>query len=487
MATKTLNTRIALKYDSLTNWLDETKEGLGANLVLLKGELGICEIPAIEDEISNVAPTVLFKVGGAKYPEDHEKAGQLMAFKDLPWVSAKAADVYSWAKASDVVLEGKTIKFIGTDKTITLNYLTEAEVKSITDPISANVSGLDNRLKLVEESLGLREDDGGEAAGSVAEMLGEFSSQLETIRGDGEGSIKKAEADAKAYTDEKEAEIRTDLSEVLTGAFTRICELEGKDTNHEATDAALSAAITAEETARKAADSDIDLRLSSVEDKVTAFFDGAAEDSEGLNDALDKLVDIQKYLNGEGEGAKDLLSRVAENAEAIENLTDDLSGVRTVANNTAASLAELTGTVNTATGKITSLQNTVTDASKVNEKLRSDVDSLQTLTSDSVKGNEALYTSLTALTNTVSDTTTGLAATYAIADKNKSDIETLNGKVAAIEGREANYISDTDQIIFKCGSASENTFVENKEATTTILLPLNSVSNLEVGESFILE
>lgn len=33
----------------------------------------------------------------------------------------------------------------------------------------------------------------------------------------------------------------------------------------------------------------------------------------------------------------------------------------------------------------------------------------------------------------------------------------------------------------------ENTFVENTDATTTILLPLNSIPNLEVGQKFTLE
>ena len=33
----------------------------------------------------------------------------------------------------------------------------------------------------------------------------------------------------------------------------------------------------------------------------------------------------------------------------------------------------------------------------------------------------------------------------------------------------------------------ENTFFENTDATTTILLPLNSITNLEVGQRFVLE
>ena len=143
MATKELKTRIALKYDSYANWTDDKLgDNKGANLVLLKGEIGICEIPANFEANgdSRVMPTVLFKVGdGTK------------KFSELPWASAKAADVYGWAKASDVVLEGKTIKFVGTDKTVVLDYVTETEVnnliKAITDGLTTRVGNLEtNKL-----------------------------------------------------------------------------------------------------------------------------------------------------------------------------------------------------------------------------------------------------------------------------------------------------------------------------------------------------
>jgi hypothetical protein len=91
MAEQILNTRIRLKYDTWENWNSETLgEGKGAFFVLEKGEVGICTIPAGVNEagVQN-PPHVLMKVGdGNKTP-----------FKNLPWVSAKAADVYEWAKA----------------------------------------------------------------------------------------------------------------------------------------------------------------------------------------------------------------------------------------------------------------------------------------------------------------------------------------------------------------------------------------------------
>lgn len=85
MAEKILNTRIKLKYDSYANWTNET----GAAFVLKEGEVGICAIPsgstAVNGELSR--PQILLKVGDGT-----------SAFSSLPWVSAKAADVYDWAK-----------------------------------------------------------------------------------------------------------------------------------------------------------------------------------------------------------------------------------------------------------------------------------------------------------------------------------------------------------------------------------------------------
>ena len=92
---KNLNTRIALKYDSYENWQTH-------NPILLKGEIAIAELPVSENKpgvgepnaagstpaIQN-APNILIKVGDGT---NH--------YNDLKFVSALAADVYSWAKAA---------------------------------------------------------------------------------------------------------------------------------------------------------------------------------------------------------------------------------------------------------------------------------------------------------------------------------------------------------------------------------------------------
>lgn len=83
MATKTLNTRILLRYDSYENWLTST-------IVLKQGEMAICSVPSGKTVDGVTAPpAVLAKIGD-----------NVHTFKDLPWLQAVASDVHAWAKAA---------------------------------------------------------------------------------------------------------------------------------------------------------------------------------------------------------------------------------------------------------------------------------------------------------------------------------------------------------------------------------------------------
>lgn len=78
MATKEFKARLINKIDTYENWNTN-------NPVLLKGEIAIVDVPASTDVVQQ-EPAVLMKIGdGTKQ------------FNDLPWISAKSADVYSWA------------------------------------------------------------------------------------------------------------------------------------------------------------------------------------------------------------------------------------------------------------------------------------------------------------------------------------------------------------------------------------------------------
>lgn len=89
MATKTLNTRIKSKIDTLSNWQT-------ASTVLFAGEIGVATIAAnavLPSDLSALTghlPAIVIKVGdGTK------------GWNDLPYLSAFGADVYDWAKAEN--------------------------------------------------------------------------------------------------------------------------------------------------------------------------------------------------------------------------------------------------------------------------------------------------------------------------------------------------------------------------------------------------
>ena len=97
---KQINTRIMLNHDSLTNWNE-------SSLVLKPGEVGVAYVDvATKDSKGNIihVPTALLKVG-------ENVADSTKTFKDLPFMSALAADVYGWAKKEgiEVIDEGNVI------------------------------------------------------------------------------------------------------------------------------------------------------------------------------------------------------------------------------------------------------------------------------------------------------------------------------------------------------------------------------------------
>ena len=129
MATKTLNTRIKLKYDTYENWSKESNQ-----FKLEAGEVAVTSVPNAIDSVHN-APTILFKVGdGAK------------TFNELSWTSSLAADVYAWAKAANKPTY--TYTEVGADKAGAASTA-ESNAKSYVDTkIAAIPSDTDTQYQL---------------------------------------------------------------------------------------------------------------------------------------------------------------------------------------------------------------------------------------------------------------------------------------------------------------------------------------------------
>lgn len=65
---------------------------MGGNLILKKGEAGVYVVP--KDTATGQEAATMLKIGNGTG-----------AFKDLPWLSALAADVYPWAKEPSIAVE----------------------------------------------------------------------------------------------------------------------------------------------------------------------------------------------------------------------------------------------------------------------------------------------------------------------------------------------------------------------------------------------
>lgn len=124
---KILNTRIQLKYDTLANWNASTFN-------LKKGEIALVEVPTVEG--STLQP-IMFKVGvGDK------------KFSDLDWASAKAADVYGWAKKPQAEFETYVKGLVNTG--LLGDYYTKTEIDALLKAITDAASALAGRVEALE-------------------------------------------------------------------------------------------------------------------------------------------------------------------------------------------------------------------------------------------------------------------------------------------------------------------------------------------------
>lgn len=284
MATKTLNTRILLRYDSYENWLAST-------IVLKQGEAAICSVPTGKT-VDGVAtpPAVLLKIGD-----------NVHTFKDLPWLQAVASDVHAWAKAAVPSIPAENItgldEHIGTiavdtDTQYTLvkgdddytyklmsrakgaeNYTTEVATLTIPNPTSdinalkALVGDVAVATQISNAITALKLSDTYEAKGAAAAvktaLLGDAAEAYNTL-----GKLEDAVIAAQASADEK----------------TTMAAVEAKDyaTKTEAQGYATAVVGVAADTA----------------DKDTVK--GAKAYAKGLNDATNTRVEALETAIGEG-------------------------------------------------------------------------------------------------------------------------------------------------------------------------------------------
>ena len=143
------NTRVQLKYDSLTEW-----NKVKTSFIPLKGE--VCVVDPSED-LGSGSTIALLKVG------DGEKT-----FEQLDYVCAPAADVYDWAKADSIVLTNEKLQF---KKDNVVKY----EVDLSYFASDAEVEAFEGRIAAVENAINAMDFTDPTASGTATQVITNIS------------------------------------------------------------------------------------------------------------------------------------------------------------------------------------------------------------------------------------------------------------------------------------------------------------------------
>lgn len=355
MAEKNLNVRISLKYDTYANWITN-------NPVLKTGEMALCTIPTEDTHgVSTELPAVLAKVGDG-----------VSTYSTLPFLSAKAADVHSWAKAANKPT------------------YSASEITGLSDYISGEIQDTDTQYKLVKVDdynykLQSKTLNGtwADVEGSAivipndTEAIEALEASITTLTGADtvEGSVAKALKDAKAYADGKDAAIAA-AKKAGDDAQADVNALEAKVGSVPA-DKTVVEMISDAQAAATYDDTALAGRVTTVEGKVTTLIGEDASKSArtiaseevakivaGADASYDTLKEIADWISNHKTDATAMNSAIValeaivdgiggdgEKATVVEYVTDAIAALKIGDYAKAADLTALAGRVTTLEGQ----------------------------------------------------------------------------------------------------------------------------------------
>jgi len=302
---KTLNVRIKNKYDSYENWAE-------SGLILEAGEIAIA-YTTVNVEVGNGKieqhPELLMKVGdGSK------------TFANLPWLSAKAADVAAWAKAATKPTYAAS-EITGIDAKIADYVTNEMGIQVDTDTQYKMVKVNDYQYKLMAKS---KADADYTVEVGTIEIPNDTAaiSALEALVGTDSVATQIADA-LKVYstTEQMNAAIATAKGEAVshadglnTAMNTRVAALEAIDHTHTFVESELNLIK----------EGDVE-KWNAAEQNAKTY---AKDYADGLNTAMDERVAELEGMFGDGEGTVEAQIEAAVAAEAAlrEAADNGLSG-----------------------------------------------------------------------------------------------------------------------------------------------------------------
>lgn len=405
-----LRTRIQLKYDSYENWLAHK------TLIPLKGEVCIVNPSTGSGYSVDEIASCLIKVGDG-----------VKSFENLPWLSALAADVHSWAKKSENEFAALLKDGIGTDK---IKFATQQEVTDLV----GRVDTAEDKIEVLEEKVGAAAVAGSSEATGLFKDIEGLKADIITLEGlvgignTGEGSSITDRVSAL----EASQETQDGLIEGLTGS---IGDINGTLGSHTQTLTKLDGADTVEGSIRNLIKAET-TRATGVEE---ALEQAIADEATARGTAITNAVDAAKQeLNTS-------ITNVSNVAAANQNALNVLTGNGADANKSIRTIAA--DEVNTLIGGV------------------SDADTITNITT------------LIEYVNTNGGSTEGLVNDV---KKAKEDITALDGKVTANANAITGHTNDINAINAKIGTVAADTTLADMVAGLDTKIGQNTT---KIGEN----
>lgn len=454
MANRTLNTRIKLRYASYAEWQTST-------IKLLPGEVAVCYIGANNEEIKNTAPTVLFKVGDGTH-----------TFKDLQWASARAADVYNWAKAENLIVEkegtGNVVasiswdtenkKFVYTTASVATSEGLEALQQTVANlttelnSVKERLTTAEGKITTIEETLTNKVDKSTYNSDKtiLENSIAENTSAIETINGgvETEGSIAKAVADEASARTSADSALETKITKNADDLAAEIQRAKDAEAANKALIDANTAAIQTNTNAIEVLSNGVDPeKVDGVKDLIDYVNTHGTEVTGIKND----ITELESYFE---EG----VAKQAKNADTLGGHDSDYFAVATTVDSRldtietqlglgggdsdTGSIAEQVADLSTrliraesdidaAEGKITSIESTL-------ENTATDIEGLDTRIK-AIEDDYLVQQDKTELSNLIT------------AEVSRAT-EAENQLAARIKTVEDDYLKSTDVLILDCGS-----------------------------------
>ena len=343
-------------------------------------------IAAGHKELADAIAALDTKLGSLEFEGSDDKSFA-EAINDIYSSIADLVAAQDALGAKDTELEDKINEIIGDLDSLEGSTLSEISAKLAQN--ATDIAGVTERLSALEETVkNLGEIEGGESLGDIVNKVNINAEAIATLKGEGEGSVKKAAADAQAAaeaTAAADAKAKADAAAADAKAYA-----DGLAGNYDAAGTAAAAeaaakayadglagnyevagaAAAAESAAKAYADGlatnyDAAGSAAAAESAAKAYADGlagnydAAGTAAGLNDAMDERVKVLEAIDHEKLAADAVAAVVAGADSDFDTLKEVADWIAADKEGSAALQTTVSGhteSINTINGDIDALE-----------------------------------------------------------------------------------------------------------------------------------